>query len=489
MHSPLALISLFNNDPYGSHDIRHLSGALKSSGYPHFLIFHSRAYHDARDGRRFALLTDEEISLFLERLKELKVTLAGISVYYFQSAAAKQLTCAIKKHLGIPVIWGGVWPTFGPEECIEHTDLLCRGEGEEALVEVLQRFECGKGARDVLNIWSRESGSIFRNPLRVPAWDFTHFPFTLFDEETSFCLRADRPNLKLRHPSYYRTMASKGCWFSCSYCVERQLFQHGYRYRTRAVANIIAELEEAVKRYAPRLVIFEDALFPIEPQWIHAFAQAYKKEIDLPFYLRTRSRLVNEDTISVLADAGLRSVNLGIESGSERLRSQVFKRQETDASIAQAQRIISRHAVKTSGNLIIDNPFETEADFRRAVDFFLDFPSRIRLVLSSLVFFPKTQITERARSEGLVDPYRESWAKQRDSVLLFFNYRRSRQEQFRDAIICLITVRLSYGFPPKAFIRALSSSRFLHRHPFFLFWLCFSFRSLIIKTGRLFSTP
>ena len=65
----------------------------------------------------------------------------------------------------IPVIVGGVFPTFAPELVINHRliDMVCIGEGEECIVELCDRLENGEKYFDVENIWVRKGSFIHKN--------------------------------------------------------------------------------------------------------------------------------------------------------------------------------------------------------------------------------------------------------------------------------------------------------------------------------------
>ena len=88
--------------------------------------------------------------------------LVGISLMsnYFDNAA--QITQHLRRSIQAPIIWGGVNPTVRPEECLEHADLICVGEDEEALRELVQQMSNGNG----------------RRPYRLALFSLTFYPGT-----------------------------------------------------------------------------------------------------------------------------------------------------------------------------------------------------------------------------------------------------------------------------------------------------------------------
>lgn len=94
----------------------------------------------------------------------------------------------VKQHFSdIPVIMGGIHPTICPEEVIQEpsVDMICIGEGEDALLELCDAIESHKMITAIQNLWIKNSQSpevIQRNPLRpfknldtLPLQDFSDF--------------------------------------------------------------------------------------------------------------------------------------------------------------------------------------------------------------------------------------------------------------------------------------------------------------------------
>ena len=64
-----------------------------------------------------------------------------------------------------------VFPTFAPDICIEdeNIDLVCVGEGENALIDLCKKIETGQDYSDVTNLWVKKDGKIIKkNPITKP---------------------------------------------------------------------------------------------------------------------------------------------------------------------------------------------------------------------------------------------------------------------------------------------------------------------------------
>src|SRR3989337_2309933 len=87
----------------------------------------------------------------------------------------------------IPVIAGGVFPTFAPEVLLSNKNvhIVCVGEGEEAIVELCKRISLAEDYSDVENLWFIKDGQMIRNRPRKPI-DINNLPipdYSLFEPE------------------------------------------------------------------------------------------------------------------------------------------------------------------------------------------------------------------------------------------------------------------------------------------------------------------
>jgi hypothetical protein len=80
--------------------------------------------------------SDTEYRLLIEALREFRADLIGLSLSSLTIKPAVEVTARLKAELGVPVVWGGSGPTLEPDLCIKDTDLVCVGEGEQAIVDL-----------------------------------------------------------------------------------------------------------------------------------------------------------------------------------------------------------------------------------------------------------------------------------------------------------------------------------------------------------------
>lgn len=154
---------------------------------------------------------------------------------------------------------------------------------------------------------------------------------------------------------------------------------------------------------------------------------------------------------------------MGVQSGSERVRKDFFKRPVSDEKLLKTSRFIKEMGIVPFYDFIVDNPFETEKDRKDGLQFLLKFPRPFHLHIFSLIYFPNTVITKRALAAKLISEEQiEGNSEQTfDQMFVTLRYPRPNVDQFW---ICLYSLA-SKSFIPKALIRVLSRSDYLKKHP------------------------
>jgi len=159
----------------------YLSAALKKEGHEVKLHFNPNVgnFIGFLSVDFLTKISDEKI--LLKTIREFKPDLIGIScLTNFYSLATKNAQI-IKKHFDIPIVIGGIHPTSLPEYVIENNnfDMLCIGEGEEALVELVNKMQNKDDIYNTKNFWFRRNGNIIKKRgyvLSLRTLILFHFP-------------------------------------------------------------------------------------------------------------------------------------------------------------------------------------------------------------------------------------------------------------------------------------------------------------------------
>ncbi len=417
---------------------RALSSFIRTNGYDTRVIFLPGSIGLLKEGGEFVYHYDPSIIKQLIDLSK-DSDLIGVSFMSNYYDRALQITRALKKDLDIPVIWGGIHPSTTPEPSLEHTDIVCLGEGEDALLELMQKMEKGVDYYDIEGLWFKKDGRIIKNKFRKIIKDLDRLPFCDFSLEGHYILDQKERTIvpisrerfksvlpRLVHPDNklkvaFRTMTDRGCPHKCSYCnisAQKAMFEEADTkyFRHRSAEHSIAELVEIKKKFPfiEAVQFFDDTFFARSPRDLEKFAALYKEKVGLPFYCQASPSTISDRKMQCLVDAGLVYVEMGVQTGSPRIRK-LYNRNETNEKIIEATKIISRYMPKIMPpdyHVILDNPWETQDDVMDTVRLLMDIPKPYGLCISSLVFFPQTPLYLKAKKEGLIkadvsDVYRQ----------------------------------------------------------------------------------
>jgi anaerobic magnesium-protoporphyrin IX monomethyl ester cyclase len=311
----------------------------------------------------------------------------------------KDMARALKAELRVPTVIGGIHPTVLPELVLQEDcfDIVCRGEGEYALLELANRLEKGEDITDINNLWVKDSqGVIYKNEQRPLIQDLDALPFPnkdLFYENGAFWR-----NISI--------MTGRGCPYHCTFCVNsfyhRMNDKQEQMIRRRSVDNVIQELKLCKQKYRPKTVNFQDDTFSVDIGWLEEFADKYTAEINLPFQCNVHPMTVTGEIIKTLKKAGCRSVCMGIQSGNNELRKMVLKRPGTNERIIEASRLVREAGIRLAAEYIFGLPEETPEKMWESVTLNQEIKSDNT---ATFIFypFPGTALADYCVRKGLLD--------------------------------------------------------------------------------------
>lgn len=268
------------------------------------------------------------------------------------------------RYLKIFKICGGPHVSLAPHslEDTDGLDAICRGEGEGAIVELVEALESGRDYRNIQNLYVKDNGRIIKNPMRPFIQDLDSLPFCdreIFDYQAVIDSDYDRAVF----------MFSRGCPYRCTYCSNHALreLQEGAYVRFRSVESSIREIKDVLSRYRAKSLFLADDVFTLKKDFVRDFCKRYREEIGLPFEVTTRVETASEDMFRWLKDAGCTRVAMGVESGNEWLRENVLNRKMTNEQIIRAFRLAREVGLKTKSYNIVGFPCETEEMFEDTI--------------------------------------------------------------------------------------------------------------------------
>jgi anaerobic magnesium-protoporphyrin IX monomethyl ester cyclase len=473
-----ALISMSNVYNLG---VRWIQSCAMHAGYDCHAVFFGRLL--AND---YSPPTKKDWDNLGIALKEINPHVIGVSVacssYWKQ---ALEIQDFIKKVCpDAIIIWGSIHVSVAPEQCFEVNDIICLGEGELPFIELLDRIENGKPYFDIPNLWIRDraTGKVYKNPMRPVIRDLDTIPAPIWDDRNKWYIRKEvlGKNEDPAFKEYYIfLMTNRGCPYHCNYCVNSIYNQGIYRdcghnrLRQRSVKHVMDEMQRMKGRYwnfDNLQISFFDDIFTLNPEWVLEFAQEYKKNFKNPFWCYFHPKNIREDVMDALKGNGLEYVDMGVQTGSERIRMDLMKRPESNESILKSCDILKKRNISLVIDVITDNPFETEADMKASLDFFLDIPGPYSVNFYSLIYFPGVQLTQMALDGGYItrDQVEDIAAKTLGQFIATFKYAdRKPRDRFYIPLFHMASRRIF----SRKFILWLSRQDWLRDKPWVLYKL------------------
>jgi radical SAM superfamily enzyme YgiQ (UPF0313 family) len=296
-----------------------------------------------------------------------------------------------------------VYPTILPDEAIntEGVDGVCIGEGEKVVPELLSAIESGRPLASIQGLYFKDTaGIIHKNPLRSFEKDIDSFPWPnwdLWDIDTYM-------NEGEIVPGTLRTLTTRGCPYSCSFCsnpIWSSQIEGAY-YRKRSPQDIAEEVRNNYDKYHRRgfsFLMISDSIFGLDKKHAAAFCREYQKAglADvLPWGAQIRCGTIDRESVRLMRSAGCVRMNISIESGNDRMRNDVYKKKMTKEMIEETVAFLREAGIVTRAFVMLGGPGETNAMF----DETLAFSKKIGLSLSDLIIIKYVPLpcTELVRS-------------------------------------------------------------------------------------------
>jgi anaerobic magnesium-protoporphyrin IX monomethyl ester cyclase len=414
--------------------LRTLSSCLREQGHETRLIFlpdfndysgqieaNANLYHDALLNDLFPLCEDCDL-----------IGLSLMTVFYEK---AVWITRNLQIRLNKPVIWGGAHPTSKPGESLKVADMACIGEGEETLIELMNRMARGEDYSDVRGLWLRKNGGIQKNALRPLETNLDRYPPPDNSMDDHHILW-DRRIIPLTHeiasafskPFYpsndfgrngYLTLSSRGCPHQCAYCHNSMMktLYAGQKYlRWRTIRHFISELVEMRKTapYINFVYICDDLFLARRQDELREFSEEYREKVQIPFMCCTDPLSVSEEKMELLTGAGMVGIQMGAESGSSAIQTLFNRKNMTNERMLRGMTIINRFRDRVTPyyDFIVDTPYETDRDRIETLKFISQIPQPYRLGIYALVLLPGTMLYDKAIADGMVkDEVKEVYEK------------------------------------------------------------------------------
>lgn len=282
----------------------------------------------------------------------------GFSCYIWNISMIKELAIELHKVLPHTKIWlGGPEVSYDAKKCLEESPYLegiMVGEGEKTFLELMDYYLGDRTSlQDIRGIVYREqeTGIVVENSPQ-PLLDLSALPFP-YENLDAFKNKI----------IYYET--SRGCPYSCSYC----LSSTDKSVRLRSIELVKKELQFFLDYKIPQ-VKFIDRTFNCNRN--HAMAiWSYIHEHDngiTNFHFEISADLIKEDELKRIGTfrEGLIQLEIGVQSTNPKTIEAIHRRMDLDKLTYAVERIYEKRNIHQHLDLIVGLPYENYQSFRKS---------------------------------------------------------------------------------------------------------------------------
>ncbi len=277
--------------------------------------------------------------------------------------------CSIANHIktaysSVLLLAGGPHVSLNPEDAIkENFDFICVGEGEYPISELTERLDTGSEIRGIKNLWIKTENGVEKNITRpfIQALDELPFPDRTMWQKWIFV------------KSIHSILLGRGCPYDCTYCCNHALrnISNGKYVRLRSPGNIIAEIDELVNQFPDITNIqLEVEAINLDINFLNAFCRKlkeYNKTLDKKITYCANFRIIPSQDISTIFEqlykANITKLNIGLESGNERIRKEVMKRNYSNQDVVNIVNVAKKFGFSIMLYIMLGLPTETETEF------------------------------------------------------------------------------------------------------------------------------
>ena len=336
-----------------------------------------------------SLLSREEYN---ESMMNIKADIVGVSATMSHLNQALMIPNMVKEK-NIKFIIGGRGVVNLPSSRLYESgySVICYGEGERTIVELVNAFENGLSLESIKGISYLKEGKEIRTPPRELIEDLDEIPFPARDLlDMKKYLDTWEKNIGVRVASI---ISSRGCPFSCSFC-DKTTF--GGKIRFMSPPRMVEEMRLLYDRYGVEQVFFEEDLFTVNRRRVLEFCSLMEKELPGKMWgAQSRVDTIDKEMLTRMRRAGCTDLTFGVESGSQKILDILGKGFTVD-HVENAFRLVKEVGIEAGLFLIVGIPGETQEDIEITKRMIAKSEPKF-IDVSYLTPIPGTEIYERTK--------------------------------------------------------------------------------------------
>lgn len=331
----------------------------------------------------------------LANVKKYNPDVVGITAMTHEINQAASISAKLKEQRNVPIVIGGCHVTALPQKTLAEFPVfdygVC-GEGENTLIELL-----GKNIHlvnetlpidDVKGVVYRQGNEIRMNESRpfLTSEELDGLPFPIYDDYY------DSKALAHKH-SYYTIFSSRGCPYSCAFCMQVL----GRKVRWRTPENIVNEMDFAIDQYGAHTFDFADEIFLFGNKHTYELLELFIKKgypQRIKWSALTRANFVTPELTALAKKAGCFRLDMGVESGDDDILKMIGKNITTNM-VKKAVAIIKKTGIALGTYYILGHPGENRGTLKKTIDLAVEL-NTTTIAVGLMVPYPGTRIFEMA---------------------------------------------------------------------------------------------
>ena len=361
IESPLSVEKPLDTPLYTQFGISYISSFLKQFNHNTKLLILSRSFGN------------KNYNIIRKKIENFKPKIIGFYSVASQYKFISNISKFIKSNYPeIFLIIGGPHATLNPEEVTnDNFDAICIGEGERPMLELTNMLKKNEFPTNIKNLWIKKDNIIEKNKM-APFYeklDLLPFPDrTMWKEYIDY-----NPDLE----NNITVLLGRGCPYSCTYCCNHALkkITDGNYVRFRSPRKIIEEIQLVHEEYPlENRLYLEVESFNVNNEWAIEVCneiEKYNGSRDIPLSFGLNIRITPNANFDILFEACRRAnildLNIGIESGSERVRKDILKRNYSNFDVINTINSAKKYGLNYNFFIMIGIPGETIEDFKETI--------------------------------------------------------------------------------------------------------------------------
>lgn len=319
----------------------------------------------------------------------------------------------LKAHYGAPIFCFGPHASTTPAESMRRApevDGMFVGEPEDGILQ-LAALPSIDGLGEIPSLTWRQDGTVHPHRSHGSFSGFMQAPYPAWD-----LLRLDTYALPMVNKPYVLVETSRGCPYSCDFCVAP--IHQGHKFRERSATDLVDQIERSYRDLGVEFFYLWGDTVTLNVKSFTSFCdELIARQLPIQWFGNARAdNLTDPVFVHRLKQAGCWMLALGIESESDEVRKDMVKRLERE-KIQAAFRNMRQAGIKSFAFFIYGYPGETpqtmEQTTRYAIELDPDFAN-----FYPAVPYPGTALYDKAIRDGLLKPEAAEWARMEYSYYL-----------------------------------------------------------------------